>query len=231
MVAKFNKRGLQQPELLVAGVSWSRFQYGQRRLFYNITVNVKLINMNDRDQKILDAAIDVLSRYGVRKATMGDIAEQAGISRPTLYARFSNKEEIMAAAMQLISDRVVREVKEAWAPATTISERIDIFLDCAIVRFFDQIKQMPDARDLMASYWDQGTEAQHAIEQGKVDLLAGLFEERKEVLAAKGSSPARLAELFYASSSSFKFTAHDAAHLESLLSTLKLSTMVMLGEG
>ena len=187
--------------------------------------------MNDREQKILDAAIDVFSRYGVRKATMGDIAEQAGISRPTLYARFANKDEIMAAAMQLISDRVVHEVTQAWRSATTISERIDIFLDCAIVQFFDQIKQMPDSSDLMVSYWDEGTSAQHAVEQGKIDLLAGLFDERKGALTANGSSPAQLAEFFYASSSSFKFTAHDAAHLESLLATLKQSTMVMLSEG
>jgi len=187
--------------------------------------------MNDREQKILDAAIDVFSRYGVRKATMGDIAEQAGISRPTLYARYANKDEIIGAAMQLISDRVVHEVTEAWRSATTISERIDIFLDCAIVRFFDQIKQMPDSSDLMVSYWAQGTAAQHAVEQGKIDLLAGLFEAQREALAAKGSSPAQLAEFFYASSSSFKFTARDASHLESLLATLKRSTMVMLGEG
>ncbi len=186
--------------------------------------------MNDRDQKILDAAIDVCSRYGVRKTTMGDIAAQAGISRPTLYARFSNKDEIMVAAMQLISDRVVEDVTQAWRSATTISERIDIFLDCAIVRFFDQIKQMPDSSDLMASYWDQGTDAEYAVEQGKVDLLVTLFEERRDALAAKGSSPTQLARFFYASSSSFKFTAHDAAHLESLLATLKQTTMVMLDE-
>jgi len=32
-------------------------------IFTILQLNVKLINMNDRDQKILDAAIDVLSRY------------------------------------------------------------------------------------------------------------------------------------------------------------------------
>lgn len=187
--------------------------------------------MNDRDQKILDAAIEVCARYGVRKATMGEIAERAGISRPTLYARYANKDEIMAAAMQLISERVVVEVTEAWRSATTISERIDVFLDCAIVRFFEQIKQMPDASDLLTGYGDQGPAAQHLVEQGKIDLLAGLFEERKETLAAHGSSPAELAEFFYASASSFKFTARDARQLESLLATLKQSAMVMLGEG
>jgi AcrR family transcriptional regulator len=185
--------------------------------------------MNDRDQRILDAAIDVCSRYGVRKATMGDIAERAGISRPTLYARYANKDEIMAAAMQLISERVVVEVTEAWRSATTISERIDVFLDCAIVRFFEQIKQMPDSSDLLTGSGD-GAAPHLKAEQGKIDLLTELFAARKDVLAAHGSSPAELADFFYASAASFKFTARDGKHLASLLATLKQSAMVMLGE-
>ena len=186
--------------------------------------------MTDRDHKILDAAIAVFSRYGVRKATMGDIAEQAAMSRPTLYARYANKDEIMAAAMQLISERVVNEVVEAWQSAATISERIDIFLDCAIVRFFDQIKQMPDSGDLMIGGGD-GAATHLRAEQGKIDLLAGLFDTRRDALAAHGMTPADLADFFYASASSFKFTARDGKHLESLLATLKRSVMVMLGEG
>ena len=185
--------------------------------------------MTDRDQKILDAAIAVFSRYGVRKATMGDIAAQAGISRPTLYARYANKEKIMAAGMQLISDRVVSEVAEAWKSAATIGERIDIFLDCAIVRFFEQIKRMPDSSDLMTGSGD-GAAAHPKAEQGKIDLLTELFEARTDALAAHGSSAAELADFFYASASSFKFTARDGKHLENLLATLKQSTMVMLGE-
>lgn len=185
--------------------------------------------MTDRDHKILDAAIAVFARYGVRKATMGDIAEQAGMSRPTLYARYANKDEIMAAAMQLISERVVNEVAEAWRSAETISERIDIFLDCAIVRFFDQIKQMPDSSDLMIGSGD-GVAPHLGAEQGKIDLLADLFASRKGALAAHGMNPVELADFFYASASSFKFTARNGKHLESLLATLKRSVMVMLGE-
>lgn len=185
--------------------------------------------MTDRDHKILDAAIAVFSRYGVRKATMGDIAEQAGMSRPTLYARFANKDEIMAAAMQLISDRVVSEVVEAWRSADTLGERIDIFLECAIVRFFDQIKRMPDSGDLIIGGGD-GAVSHHTAERSKIELLTGLFEARKDALAAHGSSPAELADFFYTSASSFKFTARDGKHLDSLLVTLKRSAMVMLGE-
>lgn len=187
--------------------------------------------MTDRDRKILDAAIVVFSRYGVRKATMGDIAEQAAISRPTLYARYANKHEIISAAMHLIADQVCHEVSEGWGPAQSIGERLDIFLDAAVVRFFDQIRQMPDASDLLIGTGDGATGPQMAAEQGKIDLLTGLFEPYGEVLAAKGSSPQALAEFFLASASNFKFTAHDLSQLKRLLSTLKLTTMVMLGEG
>ena len=186
--------------------------------------------MSERQLDILEAAIDVFSRYGVRKATMGDIAEQAGMSRQTLYARYANKEEIMSAAMQFIADKVIGQVTEAWLSAESISEKLDIFLDYAIVRFFEQIRQMPDSKDLLTGHGEAGSASQHMAEQGKVALLAGLFEARKQALAAHGVTPRDLAEFFYASASSFKFIARDADHLHSLLATLKRTTLMMLGE-
>jgi len=186
--------------------------------------------MSERLHKIIEAAIEVVSRYGVRKATMGDIAEQAGISRQTLYASYANKHEIISAAMALITDKVVRDVSQAWLSAGSISEKLDIFLDHAIIRFFEQIRQMPDSRDLLLGHGEAGPAAQQVAEQGKVKLLTTLFETRKEVLAANGSSPRELAEFFYSSCSSFKFTARDLDQLNSLLATLKRTTLMMLGE-
>ena len=186
--------------------------------------------MSDREHQILEAAIAVFSRYGVRKATMGDIAEQAGISRQTLYARHANKTEIFNAAMQLITDKVVEEVGEAWLGAASIGDKLDIFLEVAVVRYFEQIKQMPDSIDLMTGSGDgAGTPPQRA-EQGKIDLLAGLFEAHRDGLAAHGASPQDLADFFYQASASFKFTARDLDHLTMLLANLKQSTLMMLGE-
>jgi len=194
-----------------------------------LTENVKLFTMSEREHQILEAAIAVFSRYGVRKATMGDIAEQAGTSRQTLYARYSNKAEIIDAVMRLITDRVVGQVSEAWVEAGSISEKLDIFLDFAIVRFFEQIKQMPDSIDLMTGSGG-GSTPQQRVEQGKIDLLAGLFAARRDALVAHGTTPQDLAEFFYHGSASFKFTAHDLDHLEALLATLKRTTLMMLGE-
>lgn len=43
---------------------------------------------------ILNAALDVFATYGFRRTSMDDIAKAAGVSRPTLYQGFANKQEI-----------------------------------------------------------------------------------------------------------------------------------------
>jgi hypothetical protein len=79
---------------------------GSMILFDKSTKIVKLFIMTDRHQKDSRRGDRGVLALWLRKATMGDIAEQAGISRQTLYARYANKDEIMAAAMQRIAERV-----------------------------------------------------------------------------------------------------------------------------
>ncbi len=45
-------------------------------------------------RKILDAALDVFSAHGFRGATLDQIAEQAGLSKPNILYYFDGKEEI-----------------------------------------------------------------------------------------------------------------------------------------
>ncbi len=52
-----------------------------------------------RQQQILDAAATVIIRLGYDKATMSDIAEEAGASRRTVYLYFKGKEELFEALL------------------------------------------------------------------------------------------------------------------------------------
>lgn len=49
--------------------------------------------------QILDAAYDLLVSRGMRKMTMADVARQAGVSRATMYRRWSGVKELVAALM------------------------------------------------------------------------------------------------------------------------------------
>ncbi len=54
---------------------------------------------DERQQQILDAAAAVIIRLGYDKTTMSDIADEAGVSRGTVYLYFKGKEELFEALL------------------------------------------------------------------------------------------------------------------------------------
>lgn len=68
-------------------------------------------------QAILDAALVEFDRHGIRRVALDDVARRAGVSRTTIYRRFANREDLVAAVMdrenaRLFADIAV-ELKEA----------------------------------------------------------------------------------------------------------------------
>lgn len=51
----------------------------------------------ERDQVILDAAAELLLRYGYNKLTMGDVADAADLHRGLVYLQFKGKDDLVAA--------------------------------------------------------------------------------------------------------------------------------------
>jgi AcrR family transcriptional regulator len=52
---------------------------------------------NSTRHRILAATSEVLSRNGQTKLSLSDVAQQAGVSRPTLYRWFASKEDLLDA--------------------------------------------------------------------------------------------------------------------------------------
>lgn len=68
-------------------------------------------------QSILDAALVEFDRHGIRRVALEDVARRAGVSRTTIYRRFANRDDLVAAVMdrentRLFADIAV-ELKEA----------------------------------------------------------------------------------------------------------------------
>jgi AcrR family transcriptional regulator len=51
-------------------------------------------------QAILDAAVVEFERHGLRRVALEDVARRAGVSRTTIYRRFANKDELIAAVVE-----------------------------------------------------------------------------------------------------------------------------------
>jgi AcrR family transcriptional regulator len=72
-----------------------------------------LKEVTSKDARIEDVAFKLFLRHGFRKVRMGDIATGAGMSRPSLYAVFPNKEAIFTAIIQRYTrtNQALSEVK------------------------------------------------------------------------------------------------------------------------
>ena len=186
--------------------------------------------MDQKQEKIVECAIEVFSRYGVRRTTMGDIAESAGVSRQTLYASYANKEEVLRAAVTQVSNKTIAEIEAAWREIESIQGKIDAYLDLAVFHFFDMLRQLPDAADLISGFREIGAEELAAAELEKQGLFEVQFQPFEEKLKAHGMTPKSMAEFFQTASTNFKYIAEDRDHLTRLLASLKQTTLVMLGE-
>jgi AcrR family transcriptional regulator len=72
--------------------------------------------------RLLDAALKLFSQNGFERTTMDQIAREAGASTKTIYARFSNKEEVLHAVVHRLVERTI-EVHRRTAPIS--SEGLD----------------------------------------------------------------------------------------------------------
>ena len=108
--------------------------------------------MDEREQKIVDAAIAVISRYGVRRTTMNDIASEAGVVRQTLYNVYANKDEVLRATIRLHADRSLAAIEEACARTPELEDQLDIVFTHLGVKPYDMVHATPHADEIIEGF-------------------------------------------------------------------------------
>ncbi|MEU4685310.1 TetR/AcrR family transcriptional regulator [Streptomyces xinghaiensis] len=69
-----------------------------------------------REQQMLDAAVTIFARRGYRAASMDEIAELAGVSKPLVYLYLNSKEELFSACIRREAAALVDAVRAAVEP-------------------------------------------------------------------------------------------------------------------
>ena len=100
-----------------------------------------------RRAALLEAAVEVIAEQGVAGATHRSIAARAGMSTSTTSYFFSSLDDLIAAALQVVGDRIVERVDAVTAQVADAAlgprESID--------RFVDAVMAEPD-RDTVAQF-------------------------------------------------------------------------------
>lgn len=92
-------------------------------------------NSSSTTEAILDAAVVEFEQHGFRRVALDDVARRAKISRTTIYRRFRNKDELIAAVIErenvtLFAD-IANELKQAGPQSNYYVEAFTL----AIVKF------------------------------------------------------------------------------------------------
>jgi AcrR family transcriptional regulator len=69
-----------------------------------------------REQQMLEVATQVFGRLGYHGASMDQIADEAGISKPMLYAYFNSKEGLYIACLRHAGSNVIEHVRGSFDP-------------------------------------------------------------------------------------------------------------------
>jgi AcrR family transcriptional regulator len=77
-----------------------------------------------RERQMLDAAVKVFSNRGFHAASMDEIAEVAGISKPMVYAYLGTKEELFLACLQREATHLMEAVAAGVRPTARPDEQL-----------------------------------------------------------------------------------------------------------
>jgi AcrR family transcriptional regulator len=77
-------------------------------------------NKEERRAQIAAVTLEIIAREGVHGASLGRIAEAAGIAAPSLYNHFSGRTEILETASDLLLERVL-----AWIDSSTNPDMLE----------------------------------------------------------------------------------------------------------
>ncbi|MER5970172.1 TetR/AcrR family transcriptional regulator [Streptomyces sp. NPDC002055] len=69
-----------------------------------------------RERQMLDAAVTTFAQRGYRAASMDEIAELAGVSKPLVYLYLNSKEELFGACVRREAQALVEAVRNAVEP-------------------------------------------------------------------------------------------------------------------
>jgi len=82
-----------------------------------------------RRAQLLDVALEVFVEQGYHAASMDEIAERAGVSKPVLYQHFPGKLDLYLALLSSSCDTVVAGVKAALASTTDNRRRVQATME------------------------------------------------------------------------------------------------------
>lgn len=104
----------------------------------------------DRLSEVLDATYACLTRYGVRRTTMDDIATEMGVSRSALYLHVRNKDDAFRRLAEHLHQQALEQARRIAGDAEApVADRIHGVLDAKLDLVLQLAGDSPHTAELL----------------------------------------------------------------------------------
>ena len=177
--------------------------------------------MTQIEKEILDAAVRMFSRYGVKRTSIADLAQEAGVSRQTLYNSYKNKDDVLRALIRSYTDTAMIEIQDGLTNTDALGGQLDVVFDKMALAGFDFVQATPNAQDIIDGFNAAGKAEIDASAERFRAVIESLLIPHRAALANSGLTPADLSDFLQRSAKAASSAAQDRDHLVRQLMTLK----------
>ena len=82
--------------------------------------------------RVAAAAFEVFAEYGIRRATIDDVARRAGVSKMTVFRRFQSKQGLVGVVIAREIRRGMAELDRVWEREQTLEQRVVLGFSFAV---------------------------------------------------------------------------------------------------
>jgi len=143
--------------------------------------------------RVLDAAERCLTRFGLRRATMSDIAREMGVARTTLYRQVSSLEEATALVFSRRLHRFIDKLLEMSRSGLDAEALVSVIARSVRMTLAEPIMQrlLQDEPDLLGDMLTSGAVA--GLVDQIINLMTPVLGAAMDAGLIRGSDPAMAA--------------------------------------
>ena len=131
----------------------------------------KIIDHNKRRVDILNQALQVFAEHGYHETSLSLIAKSCGISRPTIYQYFRDKEEVFHIAVKKVTGDMFAEYSEiAFSAGLPVAQRLKNICGMIIMKGYVNRDMLTALADVMVQRKREGGDFSDIIMRRTVKL-------------------------------------------------------------
>ena len=185
-------------------------------------------------EAILDATDRLLTRYGYKKMTIDDLAQEVGIGKGSIYLHFISKEEIALSHIDRIIERLKERLLAIAAEKSKPEARLRRMLLERVLFRFDSVQHYTQSlNDLLAVLRGRLLSRRKKYFEEEAEIFASVINEGKERSIFATSDATKTAETLLTATNSllpYSLSAQElGARSEIEEKTLRVANLLLQG--